>query len=150
MLDEYSKLLVTRPWVPYTTQFMRDTVVLEYPESVIFAAQLLSERLHELKNDIYSKYPYAEQPDLTWFKTETWEKARFVFNTNFRMIEAPEAIKNLENLYRRLRFDRAKRIVTGVLPFQISLNIYAIFLIGLFVEMFVFVYNFYASTRPSD
>jgi hypothetical protein len=140
----YSEMLVDRPWIPYLRTFFRDSLVLEYPQNVVFVAQLLHERLSETRS-IYEEYPRAEQFDLTELNGIEWEKEPIVFDSDFRMIKAPEPVRKLENLYRRLKYADAKAFVFGVSPanYLFNLKLSTIALLTFLSFIFSFWFNTY-------
>jgi hypothetical protein len=138
----YSEMLVDRPWIPYLRTFFRDSLVLEHPRNVVFVAQLLHERLSEARS-IYEEYPRAEQFDLTELNGIEWEKEPIVFDSDFRMIEAPEPVRKLENLHRRLNYADAKAFVFGASParYLFDLKLSTIVLLTFFSFVFRFLFN---------
>jgi hypothetical protein len=138
----YSDILIDSPWVSsYLQTFFHDKLVLEYPDSVVFVAQLLNQRLNELI-PIYEEYPYAEQFDVSELNSVDWYNENIVFDTNFQMVKAPEPIWQLENLCKRLKYLDAKSFIFGVNPCLslFSLNLLTIILLTISVFLIDFMW----------
>lgn len=108
-------ILFKDPWVNYNNNFIRSRLVLHYPQNVVFTVQLLN---HVTKSNVYKKYPYADQMDVTTFQNVNWKNTFIVFNHDLQVIQAPEPVLRLISLDRRLHFQKAPSIIFG--PFRWS------------------------------
>lgn len=107
------RVLFQNPWIQYNNTFLRSRLILQYPQNIIFTAQLLDE-VTKLK--VYTKYPYAEQMNVSDLQTIKWETAIIVFNHDLQLVMAPKAVQRLISLDRRLNYQDAASIIFG--PFR--------------------------------
>lgn len=99
--------LYKEPWVPYVDHFFQSSLVLNYPKNMIFTAQILTNHLKNAKK-VYDTYPYAEKFDISSLNTIDWKNTTLVIDKDSELIIAPEPLRLLINLDKRLNHKKAK------------------------------------------
>lgn len=108
-------VLHREPWIYYFDEFSRDKNVLSYPKNLIFTAQFLTEHLKYASEHIYPKhlFPFAEKFNLFPLNEIDWKTNIIVFDKHSNILLAPEPVKDLVNLDRRLRYAEARDAIFG-------------------------------------
>lgn len=127
------KVLYESPWIPYTDHFIRSNFVLSWPKNVVFIAQFLD---RHLSNPVYQKYPFAEKFDISLLDTIDWTDTHIVLDKYLNVVIAPEPVKRLVNLDKRLRHQDAARVVFN--SFFSSLQIFQFKWVVFWVAVAVF------------
>lgn len=96
------------PWIEYKNTFVRSKIVLQYPKNLIFTLQLLKRHAN---NPIFDRYPLAERFDTGALLLVDWHRTIIAFDTDDNVSVAPDAVKALINLERRLRPEEAARAI---------------------------------------
>ena len=124
-------------WMNFQDNFYLNYNVIDYPKNMYFTANLLSEFLKKY-NTLYKKFPYAEKFDISTLSGIDWKTAIITFNKHYRIIIAPEPIKKLINLYKRLDYKKAKNEIFGgfTIPY-IQIKSYAIIVLLMIVILFI-------------
>lgn len=123
-----------QPWINYFDSFFQSSLILEYPKNMIFTAQILT---HHLKNNIYDTFPYAEKFDLSSLNTIDWKNT--VVTISKDLVIAPEPLKQLINLEKRLNYEKAKDFLFH--SFQLPI-INSFYIVVLVIFAFSFLYLF--------
>lgn len=110
--------LYQSPWVPYMDNFYQDFLILDYPKNMIFTAQILKSFLENSKK-IYDKYPYAEKFDISKFDSIDWQKIVISIDKYSEFIVAPEPLREIINLSKRLDYKKARE---HLFPFSFITN----------------------------
>jgi len=125
------------PWVSYMDNFYQDYLILEYPKNIIFTAQILKSFLENAKK-IYDKYPYAEKFDISTLDSIDWNKTVISINKYSEFIVAPEPLKQLINLNKRLNFKKAREYLFPSFSFITNYSFVVIFIfLAFFVRLFL-------------
>lgn len=102
--------LYKQPWVPYLDNFFQSYLVLEYPKNMIFTAQVLTRYLKEGKK-IYDTHPYAQKFDVSSLGGIDWKNTVMTIDEHSEFRVAPEPVRELINLGRRLDYEKAERFL---------------------------------------
>lgn len=92
------------PWITYNDTLFHSRYVLTYPKNIIFTAQLLS-NVHSLP--VYQTFPSAERFSMTKLQNVDWDNSMIVFDSQSRVVIAPEPVQELIQLDRRLHYKEA-------------------------------------------
>ena len=98
------KILFDSSWIPYNNHFSQSRIILAYPENVVFTAQFIK---HVSSLDVYKHYPYAEKINLSDFKLIPWKETIIAFDRDLQLIFAPDPVRQLIRLERRLQYKEA-------------------------------------------
>lgn len=124
-------ILLKEPWIPYVDNFIQSQIVLTYPKNMIFTSQILTNHLKNTQ-DIYKKFPYAEKFNINLLSTVDWNNTTLTFDKDLNLILAPEPVKKLINLNKRLNYKKAYSYI--FFPFQFIGSF------ALIVSIFVIIY----------
>lgn len=128
--------LYKEPWIPYVDHFFQSSLILEYPKNIIFTAQILTNHLKNAQK-IYDKFPYAEKFDISSLNAIDWKNTTLSIGKDSELIVAPEPIRLLINLDKRLDYEKAKEFLFLQIPLIHS------FCVVVFITFaFYFVYLF--------
>lgn len=97
------RILYSDAWISYGESFVRSSIVLEYPKNLIFTLQYLEQHAIETEN-VYETFPFAERFDATTLNAVDWSNSIIVIDANDRLLVAPDPIRHLISLDRRLRY----------------------------------------------
>lgn len=129
--------LYKSPWVPYMDKFYQDFLVLDYPKNMIFTAQILKSFLEKAKK-IYEKYPHAETFDISTLDNIDWKNTVISINKFSEFIIAPEPLKQLINLDKRLHVKTARKHLFPPFAFITNYSLVVFFiLVAFFVRLFL-------------
>ena len=134
------KILFDDPWIEYPIE----TDTLFYPENLIFTAQYVVEHLNFVQKHIYNdRYPNAEKFNLDVLNDIDWKKTIVAFDRDHNnVVAAPDAVKNLINLDRRLRFEQARNRIFGGFRFAPVLEIFRLrWVLLLYALTWLFLYR---------
>lgn len=106
-------ILFHSPWIPYNSKFLRSRISLSYPENVVFTAQFLK---HLSQSDVYKHHRYAEKPKTWDLQHVDWTKAVIAFDKDLQLRVAPDPVRELVQLERRLNYPRAAAVIFN--PFR--------------------------------
>lgn len=109
------KILLKKPWIPYADNFVTNYIVLNYPKNIIYVSQLLSNHLEFVKK-LYKKLPYAEKFNPFLLQAVDWKTSPLTFNADGHLLIAPEPIKKLVNLNKRLHYKKAYSFIFLHIP----------------------------------
>lgn len=115
---------LSQHWISYHDQFVRDKIILTYPKNLIFTMQLLIEHLNYTVEHIYSQFPHAEKFNVTSLNNVSWEKDIIVFDNDNNLLIAPEPVKQLVNLDKRLKYQEARDEIFGPFRFIPFIEVY--------------------------
>lgn len=107
------EILFKSPWAPYNDQLFHSRIALTYPRNLIFTVQFVNKMV---TSDIYQKYPEAEKINLPSLQDIDWQQSIIVFNSDLKLLLAPDPVHKLMQLHRRLHFDAAADRIFG--PFR--------------------------------
>lgn len=131
-----SVILHDEPWISYFDNGTKRT--LSYPKNVVFVAQFLTRHLKDAARDVYNAgYPDAEKFNLQSLNEVNWQNSILIFDRYFNLIVAPEPLKRLANLDRRLRYKRAHDHIFGGVRFFPKFM--EIFRLRWFLALYVFL-----------
>lgn len=102
------------PWIEYNDTLNRSRLVLLWPRNAIFTSQLLSQ---VCSLDVYDRHPHAERFNARALQGVDWEKTIIVIDSQSRLVLAPEPVRDLVQLDRRLRYTEAADRIFG--PFRV-------------------------------
>lgn len=130
-------ILYKEPWMDFLDNYYLSYNVIDYPKNIYFTANLLFEYL-EKNNNLYQKYPYAEKFDVSTLNNIDWKSAIITFDKHFKLIVAPEPLKQLVNLNKRLNYKKAKKELFGgfEIPF-IQIKSFAIIIFIMIIILFI-------------
>lgn len=120
--------LYSKPWVSYVDYFFQSQLILKYPKNMIFVAQVLTDHLKKAKK-LYEKYPYAEKFDISSLDTIDWQNTVLSINKHLEWVVAPEPVRKLMNLDKRLDFEKAHNFLFRSLQFPLIRSFYLITII---------------------
>lgn len=115
-------VLYVDSWIPYNDTLLESRLVLTYPKNQIFTLQLLT---RVLESDVYNRYPLAEKFQIENLQDIDWKQNLIVVDRDSNLVVAPEPVKDLVWLDRRLHYREAAKNIFG--PFHILPNIMQIF-----------------------
>lgn len=141
-------VLFHHPWIAYNRQLTQSRLTLTYPENVIFVGQLLDE-IERL--DVYQTHPYAQKPDATPLQQVDWSKALIVLDRELQIVMAPDAVRELVQLDRRLAFQEARDTIFGPFRFWPWVEVFQRPWIGIVVAIVCYLLSALGSTvRTGD
>lgn len=140
-------VLYTNPWLDYFNDFYLSYNIIEYPKNVYFVANILSEHLKN-NDTLYKEYQYAEKFDISLLNTIDWNTTIITFDKHAKIILAPEPIKKLINLSKRLDSEKAEDLIFGAFKvpvFNIKSFVIIIYIMiaVLFIKMCIYFDLFY-------
>lgn len=106
-------VLYSAPWIPYNDTLLRSRLVLEYPKNLVFTAQLLS---RVQSSDVYDRHPEAETFDPSLLQNVDWRQSLIVVDPHSHLLLAPEPVRRLVLLDRRLHYRDAAEAIFS--PFR--------------------------------
>lgn len=89
------------PWINYNETLTQSRVILAWPKNIVFVTQLL-DRVSSL--DVYKNFPFAERMDTSSLGKVDWRQSVIVIDADAQLVHAPEPVRQLVQLDRRLRF----------------------------------------------
>lgn len=107
------EVLFQSPWAPYNDQLFHSRIALTYPRNLIFTVQFVH---NIMTSDIYRKYPEAEKINLSSLQDIDWQQSIIVFNSDLKLLLAPDPVHQLIQLQRRLDYRTAADQIFG--PFR--------------------------------
>lgn len=122
------QILYDRPWISYNDTFVRSRIVLEYPKNLVFTLQFLTEHLG---NEAYTRYPDVERFDVLSLQEVDWEEALIVLDRDHHVVVAPDPVKKLIGLDRRMRYRKAADHVFGpflLFPLQLFRRLWLVWI----------------------
>lgn len=103
-----NKVLYGKPWMNFFDSFHLEYNIISYPKNMYFVANVLMEYFKQTQ-DLYKTYPYAEKFDISTLNEIEWDKVVITFDKHLKLLIAPESLKKLINLMKRLDSVKAKQ-----------------------------------------
>lgn len=130
-------ILYKNSWMNYLDDFYLQFHVIKYPKNMYFAANILSDYLTKNKT-VYKEYPYAEKFDISTLNAIDWKNTTITFDKNSKIIVAPEPLKQLINLKKRLDFKTAESVIFSgfQIPF-IQIKAFGIVVLIMVIILFI-------------
>lgn len=130
-------ILFKEPWMDFLDNYYLNYNVIEYPKNIYFTANVLFEYL-EKNSNLYQKYPYAEKFDISTLNTIDWKSAVITMDKHGKLIIAPEPLKQLVNLNKRLNYKKARKEIFGgfLIPF-IQIKSFALIIFIMIIILFI-------------
>lgn len=130
-------ILYKNYWMDYYDNFHLEFNIIDYPKNIYFTANVLSEYLKN-NADIYRKYPYAEKFNISTLNNIDWQNSVITFDKHGKIILAPEPVKQLINLNKRINYQTAEKEIFGgfTIPF-IQIKYYSIVVVITIIICFI-------------
>lgn len=129
--------LFESPWLDYSDNFYLNYNIIDYPKNIYFTANVVSEYLKK-NNTLFKKYPYAQKFDISTLNNIDWKNTIITFDKHFKIIKAPEPLKQLINLNKRLDYEKADDEIFGAfkIPF-IQIKSFGVLILIMTIVLFI-------------
>lgn len=140
-------ILYKNSWINYLDKFHLSYNMIDYPKNMYFAANIIDQYLKS-NNTLYNHFPYAEKFDVSTFKNIDWKNAIITFDKYSKIIIAPEPVKKLINLIKRLDSKEAennifKAFIIPIINIKSFAFIVICMIIIIFIKLFIYFDLFY-------